>query len=149
MSEVKRNSSGRPSLYDPAFCERVIEMGHEGYSKAQMAVELGVVRQTLDTWTQQHPEFLDAVSRALDAAQTWWETEGRKGMWAGKQFNAAVWARSMAARFPGDYSERQKLELTGANGGPIQLSETERASRLAGLLAVAKARAAGDDCDLV
>jgi hypothetical protein len=41
------------------------------------------------------------------------------------------------------------MELTGANGGPVQISETERAAKVASLLAVAQARKAGDVSDLV
>lgn len=51
---------------------------------------------------------------------------------------------------PAKYGERTAMELTGANGGPVQISETERAAKVASLLAVAQARKAGDDIsDLV
>jgi hypothetical protein len=35
-------------------------------------------------------------------------------------FNSSVWSRSMAARFPEEWRESSKTELTGAGGGPVQ-----------------------------
>ena len=41
------------------------------------------------------------------------------------------------------------MELTGANGGPVQISDTERAAKIAAILAAAKARKDGDVSDLL
>jgi hypothetical protein len=46
---------------------------------------------------------------------------------------------------PKKYGERTAMELTGANGGPVQMNDTEAAAKLAGLIAAAKARK--DDLD--
>jgi hypothetical protein len=116
----------RPSLYDPAYCERVIELGQGGASIVEMAHALGVVKQTLYDWEKAHPEFLDALTRAREASQVWWEVAGRVGLVADK-FNASVWSRSMAARFPKDWREVKGTELTGADGGAIEtLQRVER-----------------------
>ena len=51
---------------------------------------------------------------------------------------------------PKKYGARTAMELTGANGGPVQIiSDAERAARAAGLLALAQARKDGDVSDLV
>lgn len=50
---------------------------------------------------------------------------------------------------PAKYGDRTAMELTGANGGPVQISDTERAAKIAALLAAAKARKDGDVSDLV
>lgn len=110
---------GRPSLYDPAYCEAVIAMGEEGASVVEMAHAIGVVKQTLYDWEKAHPEFLDALTRAREASQVWWEKAGRTGM-VTQGFNASVWSRSMAARFPQDWREVKGTELTGAGGGPVE-----------------------------
>ena len=47
------------------------------------------------------------------------------------------------------YREKTSMELTGANGGPVQISDTERAAKIAAILAAAKARKDGDVSDLV
>lgn len=112
--------AGRPSKYDPAYCDEVIDLGREGKSIAQMCAHFDISRQTIDNWASQYPDFLEALSRAKVHAQAWWEAKGVEGMEADK-FNAAVWKKSMEARFREDYTERQ--ELTGANGGPVQVQK--------------------------
>jgi hypothetical protein len=117
----------RPSDYRPEYCERVIELGKQGYSVVEMADELDVSRNTLETnWPAAHPEFLEALTRAREASQAWWEKAGRTGMLM-SGFNSSVWSRSMAARFPRDWREVKGTEHTGLNGGPIETtSKVER-----------------------
>jgi hypothetical protein len=145
------NPVGRPTSYRPEYCELVIELGRAGKSKAQMAAHIGVTRKTLDSWCDVFPEFLSAMECARDFALSWWEDQCEKGIWAGKQFNAPAWSRSMAARFPADYRENSRVELTGADGGPVEIDEKSAAAKIAKLMAVAQQRkeaAEGDD-DLV
>lgn len=98
--------AGRPSEYDPAFCERVIELGREGYSVVEMAADIGVHRNTLETnWPAAHPTFMEAFTYARGLSQAWWETQGRKNLTADK-FQAQLYSRSMAARFPHDWREK-------------------------------------------
>lgn len=110
---------GRPTAYRPEMCDRVIELGKLGKSKAQMAADFGISREYLDDWAKRFPEFGDAFARARVHAQAWWENEGERGMWQegeGAKLNYQLWARSIAARFPDDYSERTKLEHSGNIG---------------------------------
>lgn len=105
--------AGRPSKYDPAYCETVIELGKAGCSVIEMACRIGVARSTLEgAWPEAHPEFSEALTRAREESQAWWEAKGREGLTADK-FNASVWSRSMAARFPHDWREVQGRELSG------------------------------------
>ena len=39
---------------------------------------------------------------------------------------------------PKKYGEKTSMELTGANGGPVQISDTERAAKIAAILAALK-----------
>lgn len=125
----------RPTEYREEFCSRVIELGRRGKSKAQIAASLDVSRQTLDNWTQTHPEFLDAVKAARDLALAWWEDQGQAGLTAEK-FNATAFIFQVKNRFRDDYADRSSHELTGRNGGPIEyanLSEDEVNARIAAL----------------
>lgn len=115
---------GRPSEYRPEYCERVIELGRQGKSVVQMACDLDVVKQTLHNWTAEHPDFLDAFTRAKQLSQDWWETRAQEGL-VTPGFNASLWSRSMAARFPDDYTERQKKEVTGKDGKDLMPSRVE------------------------
>lgn len=115
---------GRPSSYDPAYCERVIELGKEGASVVEMAADIGVCRATLEeNWPAAHPEFLEAFTRAKLHSQAWWEKTGRVGM-VENTINASIWSRSMAARFPKDWREVKGTELTGKDGGPVEQNVT-------------------------
>ena len=105
--------AGRPSDYDPAFCARAIELGESGASVMEIAYELGVCRNTLSNWAEQHPEFLKAFTRARMASQVWWERKGRDGMEKPSQeFQGNIWSRNMAARFPEDWTEKQKQDVS-------------------------------------
>ena len=102
-------SVGRPSLYRPEYCAKLLELGAEGMSVAEMAAEIGVCRNTLETeWPQKHEEFLQAFTRARDLSQAWWESMGRTNLLADK-FQAQLYSRSMAARFPNDWREKQLI----------------------------------------
>lgn len=107
-------AGGRPTLYRPEYCETVIELGKQGDSLVQMAAHFDVSRQTIENWASDHPEFLEALSKAKAHCQNWWEKAGREGMFlGGSGFNAAVWKKSMEARFREDYTERQEVHQTG------------------------------------
>lgn len=99
----------RPTDYDPAYCEQVVELGKAGKSKAQMAAHFDVSRQTIDNWAVTNPEFLEALNRAMAHCQDWWESKGAEGM-EKPGFNAAVWKKSMEARFREDYTERREVD---------------------------------------
>lgn len=117
-----RRKRGRPPKYRPEFCASVIEMGKTGWSKAEMAAELGISRETLYAWEREHPEFSDALKRAHVLAQAWWEARGRAGMMAGKKFNAAAWIFTMKNRFRADYAERVETTHTlDASSAFVQL----------------------------
>ena len=116
------NPVGRPSKYDSAFCERVIQLGKLGKSIEQIACELDVGTKTIYNWRDEHPEFLRALDMAREFEQNWWETIAQTHMIEEKdaaKLNASIWSRSMAARFPKKYRESTKQEITGADGAPL------------------------------
>ena len=122
QQEQTKRPVGRPTSYDPSFCELAISLGKLGKSKAQIAGAIGVSRQTVDNWAAEHSEFLDALTHAYDLALMWWEDQGQAGLWMtpeGERINHSLWAKSMSCRFPNDYRDSTKTELTGADGAPL------------------------------
>ena len=119
-STLKRGS------YDPAIhVPRVIALGKKGYSKFQIAADFGVSISTIHYWDNTYEDFHEALEIAKVNAITFFENMAQRHMieeYQGKKLNTALWSRSMSARFPLEYSEKSRVELTGANGNPIELN---------------------------
>lgn len=123
MEEEVKQPVGRPTAYDPAFCDKVIELGKLGKSFEQMAAQLNVSYRTLCRWRNEHEEFCHALEEAQAYEQAWWEEMAQSYLineYQGSTINASMWSRSMAARFPRKYSERLKQEISGVDGNPIE-----------------------------
>lgn len=72
-----RPGEGRPSKYDPAYCEAVIEHMREGASLTSFAASIGVSRDTISEWMAVHPEFSVSAKAGKAACGAWWEKVGR------------------------------------------------------------------------
>lgn len=102
--------AGAPSKYDPAYCERVVALGEEGKTIAEMAADLDVARTTFNDWREQHEEFSYAVRRGIEKAQAWWESNGRVATFGGFDgFSATSYIFQMKNRFRDDWADRQLL----------------------------------------
>lgn len=115
-------AGGRPTDYDPAFCEDVIRLGRQGKSIEQIAYRLFVAVSTMYKWRDEHPEFSEALALAKEHEQAYWEDLAEQHIVEtkeGPRLNATIWSRSMAARFPKKYREQVKQEITGAEGAPL------------------------------
>jgi transposase-like protein len=119
---LEKRPVGRPTLYDPAYCSKVVELGRIGKSVEQIAAILDVSLRTMYSWRDAHEEFLHALDDAKTYEQAWWEEQASAYMVENKEsdrLNATLWSRSMAARFPKKYRESTKQEITGADGAPL------------------------------
>jgi hypothetical protein len=113
---------GRPSKYDPAFCDQVVELGRLGKSFQQMAAILNTTYTSMQRWCEEHEDFRVALSQAQEYSQAWWEDMCQTHMieeQGSAKLNASLWSRSMAARFPKTYRESTKQEITGADGASL------------------------------
>ena len=123
MTETtEKRPVGRPSLYDPKYCEEVIALGKIGKSSEAIGAILGVGTATLYRWRDEHDEFREALSLAKEFELHWWEDIAQTHMVENREsdkLNATIWSRSMAARFPKKYRESTKTEITGADGAPL------------------------------
>ena len=119
---TEKRPVGRPSLYDPKYCEEVIAYGRIGKSVEQIAANLNLSLRVLYAWRDKHEEFMHAMEYAKELEQAWWEEQAQAYMIENKEsdrLNATLWSRSMAARFPKKYRESTKTEITGADGAPL------------------------------
>ncbi len=143
-----------------AFCAALAETCNVG--KACAAV--GISRQTAYNWREDDPEFAAAWERAMKAGVMGLEDEAHRRAFDGvdepvfykgdecgtvRKYSDTLTIFLLKAHNPEKYREKTSMELTGANGGPVQISDTERAAKIAAILAAAKARKDGDVSDLV
>ena len=103
---------GQPSLYSPAYCEEIIELGRLGWSTVQCASHFNVTRQTLYEWRHRYPDFDKAMILAAEHAQAYWENVGATGALT-KKVDATIWGRIMAARFKEDWTDRKQVDHSG------------------------------------
>lgn len=104
---IRKHPGGRPTKYDPAWCELVVELGAKGFSRAQIAADLGITRASLANYEQEHPEFLVATTSAHELSMAWFEEAGRRGMFM-KGFNANAWSLQVRNRFRGEYVDENQ-----------------------------------------
>lgn len=115
--------AGRPTKYDPAFCDKVIDLGREGAGKCEMAAELGITYNSFETYQDQHPEFLQAVKEALRLSQAWWEKQGRIATFGGFDgFSATSFIFNMKNRFKDDWRDKVEQEHSGG----VEIKEIKR-----------------------
>lgn len=115
---------GRPSKYDPALCALIEPLGKQGKSRWQIASELGIHPTNIVDWEAVHEEFRNALLQARYDSLKYWEDLAQQHMIenpGGPKLNTGLWSRSMAARFPAEYRENSKVEVTGKNGGAIEV----------------------------
>ena len=168
------DTKGRPSTYTPEIAALICERLATGESLRAICRDDGMppestvrgwVLDDVQGFSTQYARArnigLDALAEETlaiaDTPQEGEETEDdgekvkvKRGDMLGHrklQVDTRKWLLSKLA--PKKYGEKTSMELTGANGGPVQISDTERAAKIAAILAAAKARKDGDVSDLV
>ena len=100
------------SKYDPAMCERIVELGRLGFTQKAMWSDIGISKSTADKWRKDNPDFAEAVSRATTESQAWWEREGMANL-SNRTYNTRQYEVITKSMFPEDYREVKdnKVEL--------------------------------------
>jgi hypothetical protein len=57
-------TTGRPTLYGPEYCQKVIDLMSKGYDLTAFAGSIRVSRESVYSWMDAHAEFADAVKIA-------------------------------------------------------------------------------------
>lgn len=119
-------------------------------------------RRTVYEWREADDVFAKAWDRAVKIAVIGLEDEARvraedgvdepvfhggKQCGTVRRYSDTLLIFLLKAHNPEKYRENSRMELTGAGGGPVQVNDTERAARLAGLLALAKQRQQQSDAE--
>lgn len=124
MSEepIKRER-GRPTKYDPSYCELVVEDAKKGFSLSAFAGGILVSRECVTEWRRVHPDF-DEACRAAKVARARFLEEGMMAMdCPAPAMNARKFALVNCAEE--DWRNESTLKHVGdANADPIQTALT-------------------------
>lgn len=106
---------GRPTDYDPAYCDQVIEFLRDGYSVAAFAGHIGKAASTVKLWMTVHPEFSDAVKIGQAGAVLWWENRAR-AVARGEDGNPTAVIFGLKNRAPDQWRDKTEHEVSGQLG---------------------------------
>lgn len=101
--------AGRPTKYDPKYCDMLVDHCKKGLSFEAFAGLIGISRSTLYRWIEENPEFSDTKERADSAVLYAMETLGMAGT-AGKvkNFNVVGWIFQMKNKCK--WTDRKELD---------------------------------------
>jgi hypothetical protein len=120
---------GRPTSYKPTYCNEAVEYLAQGYSLTAFAGEIGVCRDSVYNWMDTHPDFFDAIKKGRAKGQATWEKRlASMAIEGGGNATAIIFA--MKNLYQDDWREKQTLEHTGKDGGPIEQAVTLDPSKL-------------------
>jgi hypothetical protein len=124
VSDEQRHPGGRPTKYDPAYCEEMIDFMGQGYSLTAWAGQIGVSRATVNNWAEANPEFLEALHVAKAKRLMFWEQTAinvaAKG--TGGPGAASVITFGLKNMGGDEWSDTTKTELTGKDGAPLPVT---------------------------
>jgi hypothetical protein len=119
---------GRPTTFTPTVGQEICERISSGELVKDVCASLGIPRFTLSGWVDRNPEFATAYARAREmqadahfdlAIQSAREATPENAQAARVKMDAEKWAAAKLR--PHAYGDRQQTEITGANGGPVQM----------------------------
>lgn len=116
--------TGRPTDYKPEYCQMVIDHMAEGFSFEAFAGLIGVCKQTIYNWLEQHPDFVDAKKKGFEASRMFWEKIGINQAKTGEG-SATAFIFNMKNRFKEDWNDRVINQHEGAAALSINIQPLE------------------------
>jgi hypothetical protein len=122
MLEIPKKQ-GRPTEYQPEFCENILPLAPLGCTVEQMATLLRVTDRTIYNWLETHDDFFQAVQLArLQAHMEVGHSVFKQATRYGNVAAAIFWLKS---HYPKIWREKQELDLRMPDG--VQISLVDRA----------------------
>jgi hypothetical protein len=103
-------ATNKPAKFDKAMCDRMVAMGQEGASQKMMWAELGISKNTAESWKKKHEEFAEALDLALVHSQAYWERELLANL-GNKNFNSRLAEIALRGQFQSDYRETRDTKV--------------------------------------
>ena len=108
-------AGGRPTKYDPAYCDMLVSHMADGASVASFAAEIDVARSTINLWAETHPEFMEALTRGKAKCAAWWERVGRNLAVTGDG-NAPMVIFGLRNMAQDDWKDRKEMDHQSSDG---------------------------------
>lgn len=109
--------AGRPTLYDPRYCDEMVAFMALGGSMTAYAAEIDVCRDTISEWVKKHPDFAHAAKRGKAKCAAWWEKRARviaeTGGGPGSGTMTVFGLKNMA---PDDWKDSQQIDHSSTDG---------------------------------
>lgn len=105
--------AGQPSKYDDAYCRQIVEHCQGGASITSFAASIGVCRDTITNWGNEHPQFFAAVKRAKAAAAAWYDTQARLAASGEGKGNPTLCIFGLKNFAPDDFRDVQEQKHSG------------------------------------
>lgn len=124
VEEEATRSVGRPTKYDPAYCEKLVDHMAAGFSFESFAGTVGVTRSTLYEWESKQAAFSDAKQRGVEKCRVFWEAFGVRNLLnskGGAGLNTGLWIFNMKNRFPAEWRERQEIAHGTVEDKPLNV----------------------------
>lgn len=106
--------AGRPTKYDPKYCQEIKDFMADGGSVTEFAVHIGVSKATIYNWADDHSEFLDALTCAQEIGQAYWEKRLRTDLMISRDANAPLVKLYFANRFK--WSDKTEVDNKSSDG---------------------------------
>jgi len=100
------------SLYRPEYDQAVIEHLREGRSLTSFAGSIGVSRNTLDFWREEHESFREAVLVGKALCLAWWEDRALETARTGRG-NAKLIVFALKNYGPHEFTDSKQIEHKG------------------------------------
>lgn len=109
------NPVGRPSKYDPKYCDMAVEFLRDGYSVTALAGKIGVARSTVFKWAEENEEFSDALKTGQALAALFWEDRLRDVAMTGEG-NATAAIFGVKNRSREEWRDKHEVDHSSTDG---------------------------------
>ena len=109
------NPVGRPSKYDPKYCDIAVEFLRDGYSVTALAGKIGVARSTVFKWAEENEQFSDALKTGQALAALFWEDRLRDVAMTGEG-NATAAIFGVKNRSREEWRDKHEVDHSSTDG---------------------------------
>jgi len=127
--------AGRPTKYNPEYCERLIDVMGQGNSFRAFAADIRVTEDTVWRWYNEIPEFSEAYKTGLIVCNKFWENFFKAaafGKIPNANITAAIWATKRILHW------RDKIDVEGQVQLSVEVQHKLEGSTKAELIELAK-----------